>query len=273
MENFVEILCVGNELLIGKTTNTNAQWLAKRITTLGMKVRRVTVVGDDVNEISTALKEIIKRKPVFIITTGGLGPTFDDKTLEGVAKAINRGLVKNEEALRMIEEKYRKYVAEGEIERYELTPYRVKMAMIPEGSKPLCNPVGTAPGVLVKYEGITLVMLPGVPSEMKAIFDEFVAPLIRKVAGDLTFYEVSIDVWGIPESELAPYIDEVMHDNPYVYIKSHPKAAEKIPHLELHLSTTSKDADLARQIVSKALIQISEIAREKGGKIKPIKTD
>ena len=107
---------------------------------------------------------------------------------------------------------------------------------------------------------------------MKAIFDESVAPLIRQVAGNLTFYETSIYVWGVPESALAPLLDQVVHDNPYVYIKSHPKAAEKIPHLELHLSTTSEDANLARQRVSKALIQISEMAQKMGGKIKPIKS-
>ncbi|MFQ6095030.1 MAG: nicotinamide mononucleotide deamidase-related protein [Candidatus Bathyarchaeia archaeon] len=272
MESFVELLCVGNELLIGKITNTNAQWLAKRITTLGMKVKRITVVGDDIDEISTALKEVMERKPTFVITTGGLGPTFDDKTLEGVAKALNCELEKNEEALMMVEKKYRRYMAEGRIEHYELTPHRVKMAMIPKGSKPIRNPVGTAPGVLAEREGVKLVMLPGVPSEMKAIFDESVAPLIRQVAGNLTFYEASIEVWGVPESSLAPLIDQVMHDNPYVYVKSHPKAAEKIPHLELHLSTTSEDADLARQRVSKALVQISEMANKKGGKIKPIKS-
>jgi len=271
MGSFVEILCVGNELLIGKIVNTNAQWLAKRITALGMKVKRITVVGDDIDEISTALKEAIQRKPTFIITTGGLGPTFDDKTLEGVAKALNRELEKNEEALKMVEDKYRKYVAEGRIESYELTPHRVKMATIPKGSKPLRNPIGTAPGVLAEHEGIKMIMLPGVPLEMKAIFDESVAPLIRQAAGNLTFYEASIDLWGVPESELAPLIDQVMRDNPYVYIKSHPKAAERIPHLELHLSTTSDDASLARQRVSKALIQISEMAQKKGGKIKPIK--
>ena len=76
----VEIICVGNELLIGKTLNTNAHWLAKRITSLGLKVRRITVVGDDLEEISSAIKETVNRKPCFIIVTGGLGPTFDDKT-------------------------------------------------------------------------------------------------------------------------------------------------------------------------------------------------
>lgn len=86
-------------MLIGKVVNTNAQWFAKRITTLGLGVDRITVVGDSLNEISTALKETIQRKPQFIITTGGLGPTFDDMTLEGIAKALGRTLKVNQKAL------------------------------------------------------------------------------------------------------------------------------------------------------------------------------
>jgi len=271
MPRTVEIICSGNELLIGNTLNTNAHWLAKRITTLGLNVRRITVVGDDVNEISASIKEAITRKPMFIITTGGLGPTFDDKTLEGVSMALGCELEINKEALKMIEEKYRRYVAEGRIDKFEMTPHRVKMATLPKGSKPIPNPVGTAPGVLAEYGDIRLIMLPGVPSEMKAIFEESVEPLIRQVSGDMTFYEASIEVWGIAESSLAPIIDQIMHDNPYIYVKSHPKAAERIPHLELHLSTMSDDAKVARRRVERALMQISEIIQRMGGIIKTAK--
>ena len=79
MKILVEIICIGNELLIGKTLNTNSQWLAKQITNLGLVIHRITTVSDNINEISTSIKEAINRKPSFILTTGGLGPTFDDK--------------------------------------------------------------------------------------------------------------------------------------------------------------------------------------------------
>jgi molybdopterin-biosynthesis enzyme MoeA-like protein len=102
------------------------------------------------------------------------------------------------------------------------------MATLPEGAKPLPNPIGTAPGVLMECEGKTIISLPGVPSEMKAIFEGSVLPLLKKAAGDLTFFETSIDATGVMESELAPAVDRVMHDNPHVYIKSHPKGAERI---------------------------------------------
>jgi len=268
----VEIVCVGNELLIGKTLNTNAHWLAKRITSLGLNVKRVTVVGDNLEDISAAIRETVQRAPYFVIVTGGLGPTFDDMTLEGVAKGLGRELEDNREALDMVKKKYQHYVSEGRIEKYEMTPHRTKMARLPKGATPLLNPVGTAPGVLVIEGDVKIVMLPGVPSEMMAIFDESIAPILKEISGDLMFFEASLDVKEMPESQLAPLIDDVMRDNPYVYIKSHPQASEKVPHLELHLSTTSNDLKTARQRISRVIIQISEIIQEKGGKVKPIKS-
>ena len=272
MATLVEIICVGNELLIGKTLNTNAHWLAKRITSLGSRVARITTVEDDINAIAASIKEAMRRKNHFIITVGGLGPTFDDKTLEGLAEGLGCRLEINDEALKMVEDRYRRYVEEGRMERVELTPHRVKMARLPQGAKPLPNPVGTAPGVTVELQDMTIIALPGVPSEMKAIFEESILPLLKRAAGDVTFFETSMKVTGVMESELAPVIDKVMHDNPYVYIKSHPKGEERIPRIEFHLSTTAKNTRVARNRVSKALIQLSETIQEKGGKIKPVKT-
>lgn len=272
MDRSVEIICIGNELLIGKTLNTNAQWLAKRITTLGLNVTRITIVGDDVNEISNITREALERKPIFIITTGGLGPTFDDKTLQGIAKALNCPLQIHEEALEMIEKKYQQYLEERLVkERVELTSPRIKMATLPKGASPLPNPIGTAPGVLLKQNNVTIIALPGVPSEMEAIFDNSVVPLLKQISGNITFYETSISVTGTMESEIAPLIDKTMHDNPYVYIKSHPHGGEGIPHLELHFSTTAQNSNIAKKHVSRALLQITELIQAKGGKIKPTK--
>ncbi|MEM3769885.1 MAG: nicotinamide mononucleotide deamidase-related protein [Candidatus Bathyarchaeia archaeon] len=268
MDVRMEIICVGNELLIGKTLNTNAQWLAKRATSLGIAVKRITVVGDDVGEIACAVREALGRIPRFIITTGGLGPTFDDKTLEGIAKAMNCKLELNEKALEMVRRKYEEYAKAGKISAVEMTPHRVKMAKLPEKAEPLFNPVGTAPGVLVRIGGTDLIALPGVPSEMEAIFDEHVVKLLRKEAGNVAFFEASIYADGMMESALAPLIDIAMHDNPYVYIKSHPRGAEKKPHIEIHLSTTAKDSKTAKDRIGKTIIQLSELIKEKGGKVK-----
>ena len=265
MNKYVEIICIGYELLIGKILNTNAQWLAKRITNLGLTTHRITVVGDNINDISSAIQEAIQRSPEFILTTGGLGPTFDDKTLEGIARALDQKTEVNNEALKMVKEKYLSYAKEGNMDTIELTPHRIKMATIPKSGKVLPNPVGTAPAVSIEHNKLTIIALPGVHPEMKSIFDESVASLIKEAACGVGVVEASIYSTGVMESEMAPVINKVMKDNPHVYIKSHPKGTETVPHIEFHLSTTSKDTENAKKQVYKAVLQLSELIKEKGG--------
>jgi molybdenum cofactor synthesis domain-containing protein len=272
--NSLEIICVGNELLIGKTLNTNATWLAKRVTSLGLMVKRIMVIGDDVGEIAETLQEALLRKPGFIITTGGLGPTFDDKTLEGIAKGLNRRLEVSEKALKMVRAKYEAYVKQGRIEEVELTPPRVKMATLPEDTEPLPNPVGTAPGMMAKVKGTFIIALPGVPPEMEAIFNGSLTEIIKKKAGKSAFFETSIYAEGIMESNLAPLIDQVMHNNPYVYVKSHVYARPLFQvewqksHIELHFSTTADDHETGRNRLDEAVSELSELVRKNGGKMR-----
>ena len=263
----MEIICVGNELLIGKTLNTNAQWIAKQATAMGITVKRVTVVADEVNEIANAVRETLRRKPQFTVTTGGLGPTFDDKTLEGIAEALKRKLAVNTKVLKIIREKYETYAREKGATTVELPPSRIKMATLPEKTEPLPNPIGTAPGVQVDLENTTLIVLPGVPSEMKAIFDESVALQLKQVSGKSAFHEKSVYVDDIMESSLAPLIDKVMQDNPGIYVKSHPKGREDRPHMEIHVSTTVDDAEKAEEKLRRAVVQLSGLIGEVGGRI------
>jgi molybdenum cofactor synthesis domain-containing protein len=266
MTTDLEIICVGNELLIGKIANTNAQWLSKRATSLGINVKRVTVAPDEVADIAEVIREALSRKPKFIVTTGGLGPTFDDKTLEGVAAALNQKVAVDKEALRMVKAKYAEYSKTRNIVEAEMTAPMVKMATIPEGATPLPNPVGTAPGVRVDIDGTVLVALPGVPREMEAIFEASVAPMLRDASGDMGFYEKSIYADDAMESVLAPLIDTVMRDNPLVYIKSHPKGRENKPHMELHLSTSAKHSEKPEEKLHKAAAELARLIEESGGK-------
>lgn len=264
----LEIICVGNELLIGKTLNTNASWMAKRATSLGVSVKRITVVGDDITEIATAVTEALERKPKFVVTTGGLGPTFDDKTLEGIAEALKRKTEVNERALSMVKAKYDDLARQGNMEKAELTPSRIKMAKLPEDAEPLPNPVGTAPAVLVHVNETSLLSLPGVPSEMEAIFEQSIVPMLKNEAGDIAFFESSIFVDDIMESMVAPLIDRTMRENPFVYIKSHPKGGEDKPHIELHFSTTAKNKKTAIVILDKAVTQLCGLIEKSGGRIR-----
>ncbi|MCW4016591.1 MAG: nicotinamide mononucleotide deamidase-related protein [Candidatus Bathyarchaeota archaeon] len=272
MNKSVEILCIGNELLIGKTLNTNAQWLAKQVTSLGLTTNRITVVGDNINEISCIIQETVHRSPHFVLITGGLGPTFDDKTLEGIAKALGRNVEVNKDALEMVREKYVTYAAEDRMEEAELTPARVKMAKLPEQATPLPNPVGTAPAVSIQHKNVKIFALPGVPPEMKSIFNTSIAPLMKHAASGVTFFEASINSTNVMESKMAPIIDKVMQNNPHVYIKSHPKGTERLPHIEFHFSTTANDEITARNHVNKALSELTELIQQNGGTIKSPKT-
>jgi len=267
MTTDLEIICVGNELLIGKTLNTNAQWLGRQATSLGANVKRITVVQDIVDEIANVICEALARKPRFIISTGGLGPTFDDKTLQGVSKALNRKLEINQKALTMVKQKYEEYAAKRPVSTTtELTPARVKMATLPEKAEPVGNPIGTAPGVKVDLEATVLFVLPGVPSEMEAIFCETVVPLLKQSTGGMFFYEKSMFVDNMMESRLSPLIDKVMSNNKGVYLKSHPMGAENKPHIEVHLTITAGEKDKPEEKLSKAIAELATLIEENNGK-------
>ena len=129
--------------------------MAKRITKYGHKIRRITAVGDELEEISNALSANIDRKPDMIIICGGLGPTFDDMTLQGVAQALNTELELNQHAYDSIKRRYEAAFKQGIIKLDGMTKEREKMAYLPKGSTPLPNQRGTAPGVKIKeqFEG------------------------------------------------------------------------------------------------------------------------
>jgi nicotinamide-nucleotide amidase len=259
MTQEMEIISIGNELLIGKVLNTNAKWLSRRATNLGITVKRVTVVPDDVDESALVIRETLKRKPQFVVTTGGLGPTFDDKTLEIIAKAFRCKLVVNHAALEMVKKKYHTYASKTGRDCAELTPPRVKMATIPENAKLIPNPIGAAPAIRIDFDGTVLIALPGVPREMEAIFEGNVAPLLRSASRGNRFYEESLYLDGIMESELAPLIEKVMQDDPGIYVKSHPRGAEKKPHLEIHFSLTSPDHETAQERIHTAATQLTDL--------------
>ncbi len=264
----LEIICIGNELLIGKIQDTNAHYLSLQATHLGVNVKRVTVIQDIVEEIVSTINEALARKPAFIITTGGLGPTFDDKTLVGIGKALNRKLDVNEKALEMIKQRYKELAKERKLPiEYEITKPRLKMALLPEKTEPLHNPVGTAPGVMIDLQGTVLFVLPGVPLEVDAIFQETIAPMLKLASGENGFYETSLFVDGLMESILSPLIDEVMNNNKGVYVKSHVKVGSDKPHIEIHFTMIGQSDDEPREKLEKAKLQLSKLIEKNGLKI------
>lgn len=243
----VELLSIGYELLIGKVVNTNASWLAAEITKRGHTVERIVCVGDNEAAIVSEVKRALESGVDVLITTGGLGPTFDDITAQSVAKALGRELVRNSEAYTMV---HRKYESLG----LPLTPEREKMALLPDGSIALENPVGTAPGFAAKHFDKWVICLPGVPEEMKAIFLKYVD---RFLPAEGEMFEETVTVRGVPESTLAPIIAELSKKNPYVYIKSHPKGFEGDSLIEVHIYTVSNNPRV-RELCSRVAGKLRE---------------
>ncbi|MFC7190838.1 competence/damage-inducible protein A [Halocatena marina] len=152
----VALVTVGDELLAGETVNTNATWLAEQLVARGVDIERITTVPDRVADIARVVNEYHAEYDA-VVVTGGLGPTHDDLTMEGIAAAFGRTLEPNDEALAWLE-------THGGYAREDLTD---GTAEIPAGAQPLHNDAGVAPGCIIS----STYVLPGVPAEMKAMFE------------------------------------------------------------------------------------------------------
>ena len=203
-----EILCVGTELLMGNTVNTNATAIARGLAEAGISLYHQTVVGDNPARLREALELALSRSDA-VITTGGLGPTYDDLTKETIAETLGRQLVPHEESQRWVEEYFR---------RLGRTPCanNQKQAMMPEGAAVFPNHNGTAPGCAVtgtgKWEGKTVIMLPGPPRECEPMFRDQALPYLR---GESRTRLVSrcLYFYGIGESDLASKLDKLMRES------------------------------------------------------------
>lgn len=235
-----EILCLGNELLIGRTINKNATEIALALTKIGFTVTRETTVRDDIDQASEALNEIVNRKPDCILITGGLGPTHDDIQLEVVANALSLKLVLNEEAIAMMENRYN-------VLRQNLNDYMIKMATLPEESIALNNSQGAAPGVEIQYGATIIYCLPGVPSEMNAILQEEIIPkLISHFQPVTGMIEFGFSVRGVGESRIVEITDKVRSKFPNVGFKSHPKNDDTGYWMDLHVYMTGSNEKLVK---------------------------
>jgi len=259
----VEMLIIGNEVLIGKTKDTNSNWMAKRIAKFGHRLRRITTVADELVEISKALKEILERKPDMIITSGGLGPTFDDLTLEGIAKGLGRKIVRNEHAYNMIKKSYENAFKRGILKLEGMTKEREKMAYLPKGAKPLKNLRGTAPGVEINQNGTLIFCLPGVPMEMKGMFNNSILQNLKDTKGK--FVEKGFTFKGIGESQIAAYTTKIEKKFPQLWIKTHPRLGEFLA--EIELSITAFNIEDGEELVDNALDELREIVLKLKGKI------
>jgi nicotinamide-nucleotide amidase len=200
----IECIAIGTELLTTRRLDTNSVWLGERLASLGLAFHRKTAVGDSHEDLAALFREALTRSDL-ILTTGGLGPTFDDFTKECFAEVLG---VELREDAQSREDMLAFYAA-----RKRVPPEsNFKQALLPEGAEALRNPVGTAPGVWWQdpkgHPGVRIVMMPGVPREMKRMWEEQVEPRLRALAG-ASVHTLRMVVAGVPESALDERIREV----------------------------------------------------------------
>ena len=252
----VEIVSAGNEVLLGDVLDTNTDWLCTQITHRGGLVRRTVMVRDDVPTIAAEIRGALARAPAILFTVGGLGPTSDDRTLEGVAAGLGVGLALHPEAERLVARKYAEFHALGHVPFAQMNDSRRKMAMLPEGAEPLPNPVGGAPGVLCRREPTTLVSLPGVPGELEAIFTSSFDRLFGDLFGAAHYEERALTVATQDESAIADELARAEAEHPMVYVKSRAKQFGSARVIHITLSARGCDAPAVAGLLNPAAEQL-----------------
>jgi nicotinamide-nucleotide amidase len=242
-----EIIAVGSELLTPDRVDTNSLFLTSELNKLGIEVTRKGVVGDTRADIREAFSEALSRADV-VIATGGLGPTEDDLTREAVAELLGRKLESNPEVLRTIQERFRS------IGR-QMAEINARQAMVPEGAQVLENKRGTAPGLWLEADGKIVILLPGPPKEMEAMFARQVAERLGKRAGDKRLIARELRVAGLPESDVDQRVASIY--TKYADVQTTILASPG--EIQIHLRTWSSDARASDKILDEMvdLITIS----------------
>lgn len=224
-----EIIAIGTELLLGQIVDTNSTYIAQQLATVGLDLHFKSTVGDNLERIKSTLKLALGRAD-FIITTGGLGPTQDDLTREAVAEVLERPLVFQPQLYQQISDFFQRTGR-------PMSPNNKKQAYIPAGSIPIENPVGTAPGFIAEENGQAIIVLPGVPHEMRYFMAHSVLPYLRKKLG---IKEVIVSrvlkFFGIGESMVDESIKDLMAAgvNPTIGLLAHTQIGE------IHIRLTAK---------------------------------
>lgn len=241
-----EILCIGTEILIGDIVNTNATYISKRLSENGFDVLYHSVCGDNKVRLEETVKHAFSRADL-VVTTGGLGPTYDDITMELCAKALGLSLHKDENVEKQL---YSYFEKTGR----KMTENNLKQAMVPDTSTVLMNDFGTAPGIAVEKDGKVLVMLPGPPREMKPMLENQVLPFLSKYT-DHVLYSSNVNIIGMGESS----VEEKLYD--LMTTSKNPTLAPYVNDGEVRVRVTGrgKTANEAKVVVAGTVEKVKEI--------------
>jgi molybdenum cofactor synthesis domain-containing protein len=255
----VEIFAIGTELVMGRIYDTNSFWIAEQLAKLGDWPRRITCLPDDDAEVISAFTDSIQRDTQVIITTGGLGPTPDDRTLDCVCELLG------------IPQEVRPETIASFLQRRNLTdesqlsPAMRKMAMAPVGSRVYQNPAGWAPLIVLDAGPATFYMMPGPPREMQALWNTHLNDLLKNVFRTAT---AARRVWvTMYESEVSPHLQQVMQTYPRTYLKAY-VALRTETTLPIDLVAHGPNEAEAQAALESALALLTELVIAKGKELR-----
>ncbi len=241
-----EIMAVGSELLTPFRVDTNSLWLTERLNALGIEVGVKVIVGDDEALLERLVREALTRSEILVLT-GGLGPTEDDVTRKALARALGRSLVLDEQVLERIRERFA---------RRGLTMPKIneRQALVLEGAVVLENRYGTAPGMFLEQGECVIIALPGPPSEMQAMFESEVMPLLEPLAGGIKMRRRTLRVAGMSESAVDQAIAPIYtrYANPQTTILATTAG------IEIHLTASGTTEEEIEQRLDELSDQIEQ---------------
>lgn len=238
-----EILCVGTEILIGDIVNTNAAWLSKELSALGISQYHQAVIGDNSERLAQTVKDTLNNCDLLVMT-GGLGPTYDDITKETVASVLGKELVFDREIFDGIKAYFDK-------RDRTMTENNRKQAYVIEGSKVLKNDMGTAPGILCNTGEKIIILLPGPPSELMPMWKNYARPEIEKYC-DKVFVSKNVNIVGMGEAAVASELDEMMKNSVNPTIAPYCKTGET----RLRITASAKTKEEAQKMCDDVIEKI-----------------
>ncbi|MBY4966612.1 competence/damage-inducible protein A [Streptococcus suis] len=240
-----ELIAVGTEILTGQIINTNAQFLSEKCAELGIDVYFHTAVGDNEQRLLSVL-EVASQRSDLVILCGGLGPTEDDLTKQTLAIFLGRNLVFDELAMAKLDRFFAS--RPGRVR----TPNNERQAQIVEGSQALQNPAGLAVGGMIEQDGVTYIVLPGPPSELKAMFSESLLPLLSQSQQQL--YSRVLRFFGIGESQLVTVLADLIDKQTDPTLAPYAKVGEVTLRLSTK-ATSQEEADLRLNQLEEDILQ------------------
>lgn len=235
----VEIITIGDEILIGQIVDTNSAWMGVELNNAGFNVKQITTVGDDEQQIIKAL-DLAKNRADIILITGGLGPTKDDITKHTLCKYFNSKLIFDKNVFDYVKQLF---AARGR----EVSETNRKQAEVPHNCIPVLNKKGTAPGMMFEQEGKLFISMPGVPWEMMNMMTEDVIPVLKKNFSSVTIFHKTVLTQGVGESFLADMIEDWENNLPQHMKLAYLPSAGMV---KLRLSARSNQHDLEKQVTA-----------------------